>query len=96
MSNVIRLRGRPSHACAPSASAEPGPVDRETIIRITEMQLAAKSGLQESLSLFDAAFTKIRQLNAMIVDPNVRTAVEGEIAALEKALSSARVRALEI
>ncbi len=96
MSNVIRLRGKPS--CAPASATSPASsrVAREAIVRITEMQLAAKCALHETLSLLDTAFASIRHLNAMIVDPDARTAVERELATLEKALSCARDRALEI
>lgn len=96
MSNIIRLRGKPSHAPAPNTSLESSLVASETINRLARMQLAVKGRLQATLSLLDITFTNIRHLNAMIADPAVRAVVESELATLEAALSSARVRTLEI
>jgi hypothetical protein len=52
--------------------------------------------VQASLSLLGLTFVNIRHLSAMITDPEIRAVVERELATLEGALSSARVRALEL
>jgi hypothetical protein len=59
------------------------------------MRSVERSRLQVMLSLLDQNFANIRQLNAMIADPNVRAVLDAELAALEGALSGVRVRALE-
>lgn len=96
MSNVIRLRGKPS--CAPASTASPpsSVISAETVDYATKIRAVERSRLQVMLSLLDMNFVNIRNLNALVADPNVRAVLEAELATLEDALSDARARALKL
>lgn len=93
MSNVIQLRGKPSCERGSATSPPSNLVTAETIDRATRMCSVERSRLEAMLSLLDQSFANIRQLNAMIVDPNVRAVLDAQLAALENALSGARSHA---